>query len=113
MLADLAPSCKLELTSLLPSVGLPKATVRFPFGEVSVLEENENEEEEEVAASSKLSVSGILKGEALNGICSAQYADDTLNLRYAFKVFTSLSRCPCPLTLNNNNNNIISPFVVG
>ncbi|XP_076919226.1 outer envelope pore protein 37, chloroplastic-like [Bidens hawaiensis] len=85
MLADLAPSCKLELTSLLPSVGLPKATVRFPFGEVSVLEENENEEEEEVAAPSKLSVSGILKGEALNGICSAQYADDTLNLRYAFK----------------------------
>lgn len=82
MLADLAPACKLELTSLLPSVGLPKATLRFPFGEVS-LEENEDQEEED--AGPKLSFSGIFKGQVLNGICNAQYRDDNLNLRYSYK----------------------------
>lgn len=80
--ADLAPACKLELTSPFPSVGLPKATLRFPFGEVS-LEENEDLEEED--ASPKLSVSGIFKGQVLNGICNAQFRDDNLNLRYSYK----------------------------
>ncbi|XP_024985972.1 outer envelope pore protein 37, chloroplastic [Cynara cardunculus var. scolymus] len=82
MAADLAPACKLELTSPFPSVGLPKTTLRFPFGEVS-LEENEDLEEED--ASPKLSVSGIFKGQVLNGICNAQYRDDNLNLRYSYK----------------------------
>ncbi|KAK9067248.1 hypothetical protein SSX86_014574 [Deinandra increscens subsp. villosa] len=82
MLADLAPSCKLELTSPLPSVGLPKATLKFPYGEVS-LEETEDQEEEDAAP--KLSYSGILKGQVLNGICNAQFSDDMLNLRYSFK----------------------------
>ncbi|KAI3804197.1 hypothetical protein L1987_25563 [Smallanthus sonchifolius] len=80
MVADLAPSCKLELTSPLPSLGLPKASLKFPFGEVS-LEENVEEED----AAPKLSFSGILKGQVLKGICNAQYRDDTLNLRYSFK----------------------------
>ncbi|XP_071706976.1 outer envelope pore protein 37, chloroplastic [Rutidosis leptorrhynchoides] len=82
MVADLAPACKLELTSPLPSVGLPKATLRFPFGELSV-EENEEEEEGDVVP--KLSLSGIFKGQLLNGICNAQYRDDNLNLRYSYK----------------------------
>lgn len=81
LLADLAPACKLELNSPFPSAGLPKATLRFPFGEVS-LEENEEEEEDAVP---KLSFSGIFKGQLLNGICNAQYRDDNLNLRYSYK----------------------------
>ncbi|KAL8195944.1 hypothetical protein R6Q57_024944 [Mikania cordata] len=82
MVADLAPSCKLELTSPLPSLGLPKATFKFPFGEVS-LEENEGEDVEDAAP--KLLFSGILKGQVLKGVCNAQYKDDALNLRYSFK----------------------------
>lgn len=49
------------------------------------LEENEDHEEEDAAP--KLSVSGIFKGQVLNGICNAQYGDDNLNLRYSYKVF--------------------------
>ncbi|KAI3709397.1 hypothetical protein L2E82_39159 [Cichorium intybus] len=82
MVADLAPAYKLELTSSVPSAGLPKATLRFPFGEVSI-EENEDQEEEE--APPKLAFSGIFKGQVLNGICNAHYRDDTLNLRYSYK----------------------------
>ncbi|CAH1449128.1 unnamed protein product [Lactuca virosa] len=82
MVADLAPSYTLQLTSPLPSAGLPKATLRFPYGEVS-LEENEDHEEEDAAP--KLAVSGIFKGQVLNGICNAQYGDDNLNLRYSYK----------------------------
>ncbi|MFS7925029.1 putative outer envelope pore protein [Helianthus anomalus] len=87
MVADLAPSCKLELTSLLPSVGLPKAALKFPFGEVS-FEENEDQEEEEeveVDAAPKLAFSGILKAQVHKGILNAQYREDMLNLRYSFK----------------------------
>ncbi|KAK1419633.1 hypothetical protein QVD17_28861 [Tagetes erecta] len=85
MVAELAPSCNLTLTSPLPSLGLPKATLKFPFGEVS-LEENEEEEEEDAAATApKLAVSGILKGQLFKGICNAQFRDDNLNLRYSFK----------------------------
>ncbi|KAJ0603403.1 putative outer envelope pore protein [Helianthus annuus] len=87
MVADLAPSCKLELTSLLPSVGLPKAALKFPIGEVS-FEENEDqeeEEEEEVDAAPKLAFSGILKAQVHKGILNAQYREDMLNLRYSFK----------------------------
>ncbi|KAJ0595036.1 putative outer envelope pore protein [Helianthus annuus] len=90
MVADLAPSCKLELTSLLPSVGLPKAALKFPIGEVS-FEENEDqeeEEEEEVDAAPKLAFSGILKAQVHKGILNAQYREDMLNLRYSFKVHT-------------------------
>ncbi|GKC05909.1 outer envelope pore protein 37, chloroplastic [Tanacetum coccineum] len=85
MVADLAPACKLELTSQLPSVvGLPKATLRFPYGEVS-LEEYEDQGEEEEVAAPKLAVSALFKGQLLNGICNAQYMNDNLNLRYAYK----------------------------
>ncbi|XP_010930307.1 outer envelope pore protein 37, chloroplastic isoform X2 [Elaeis guineensis] len=80
MVASLAnPSYKLELSSLVPSVGLPRATIHFPLGEVSV-EEKKTEEVENV-----LSVNGILKSHMLNGVCTALYKDNDLNLRYCYK----------------------------
>ncbi|KAI8537153.1 hypothetical protein RHMOL_Rhmol09G0003600 [Rhododendron molle] len=80
MVADLAgPAYKFELSSALPSIGLPKATFKFPIGEVSF----EEKEEEEVKK--MLSISGIVKGQLLNGVCTAQYQDESLNLRYLYK----------------------------
>lgn len=80
MVASLAdPSYKLELSSSVPSLGLPKTTLQFPNGEIS-LEEKDNEELKKV-----LSVSGILKGQLVNGVCTAMYKDNDLNLRYAYK----------------------------
>nr|XP_019703724.1 outer envelope pore protein 37, chloroplastic-like [Elaeis guineensis] len=80
MVARLAdPSYKLELSSSVPSVGLPRATIHLPFGEVS-LEQKKTEEVEKV-----LSVNGILKGHILNGVCTALYKNNDLNLRYCYK----------------------------
>ncbi|KOM33848.1 hypothetical protein LR48_Vigan01g340400 [Vigna angularis] len=80
MLANFAhPGYSLQLSTPVPSVGLPKATLRFPLGEVSLQEK----EEEEVK--SLLSVSGILKGQFLSGVCSAQYKDEEVKLRYCYK----------------------------
>ncbi|KAL5578614.1 hypothetical protein UlMin_011056 [Ulmus minor] len=73
------PNYALELSSAVPSVGLPKATLKFPFGEVSL----EEREEEEVKKT--LSVNGIVKGNILNGVCTAHYAEEDLKLRYSFK----------------------------
>ncbi|KAF8402423.1 hypothetical protein HHK36_013378 [Tetracentron sinense] len=79
MVASLAdPSYKFELLSAVPSIGLPKATFRFPLGEVSL---EEREEEEKRA----LSINGILKGQVLNGVCTAMYKNEELNLRYLYK----------------------------
>ena len=114
MVANLAdPGYALELSSLIPSVGpvsmilskicvtfsfeqsfevlwcralisflilQPRATLKFPFGEVSLLER----EDEEVKRT--LSINGILKGQILNGVCTAQYRDEDLKLRYIYKV---------------------------
>ncbi|KAK7376382.1 hypothetical protein VNO78_34666 [Psophocarpus tetragonolobus] len=80
MLANVAdPGYSLELSTPVPSVGLPKATFRFPLGEVSLQEKEEEE------AKNLLSVSGILKGQLLNGFGSAQYKDEELKLRYGYK----------------------------
>ncbi|KAL6528201.1 Outer envelope pore protein 37, chloroplastic [Orobanche hederae] len=83
MVADLAgPAYKLELSSaVVPPIGMPRATFKFPLGEIS-LEEKDDEEEEQKKT---LSVSGILKSHVLNGVCTAQYIEEDLNLRYAFK----------------------------
>ncbi|XP_068666221.1 outer envelope pore protein 37, chloroplastic [Aristolochia californica] len=79
MVASLSdPSYKLELASPVPSIGLPRATFRFPNGEVS-LEEKVDE------VKRVLSISGIVKGQLLNGVCTALYKDDDLNLRYSYK----------------------------
>lgn len=64
----------------------PKATFKFPLGEVSLVER----EEEEVKKT--LSISGIAKGQILNGICTAQYEEEDLKLRYCYKVLCS-SHC--------------------
>ncbi|MCD7466715.1 Outer envelope pore protein 37, chloroplastic [Datura stramonium] len=85
MVADLAgPAYKLELSSAVPSIGMPRATLKFPLGEVSV-EEKEEEEEEDVQVKRILSVNGILRGQILNGVCTAKYKDEALDLRYCFK----------------------------
>lgn len=59
----------------------PKATLKFPLGEVSF--ENKVEEEE---VQRMLSISGIVKGQFFNGACTAQYNDGNVNLRYSYKV---------------------------
>ncbi|XP_028782809.1 outer envelope pore protein 37, chloroplastic-like [Neltuma alba] len=80
MVADLAdPGYALELSTAVPTVGLPKATFRCPIGEVS-LQEEEDEEFKRL-----LSVSGIVKGQFFNGIGTAQYRDDEMKLRYSLK----------------------------
>ena len=61
----------------------PKATFKFPLGEVSL----EEKEEEEVKR--MLSINGIIKGHLLNGVCTAQYNDESLKLRYLYKVVFS------------------------
>lgn len=80
MVADLAgPGYKFELSSAVPAIGFPKATLKFPIGEVS-LEEKEEEEVKKM-----LSVNGILQHQILNGVFSAQFRDDDLKLRYLYK----------------------------
>ncbi|MBA0689876.1 hypothetical protein Goari_007582, partial [Gossypium aridum] len=59
---------------------LPRATIRFPMGEVTL------EEREEADVLRTLSVKGILRGQILNGVCSAHYVDEELKLRYIYKV---------------------------
>ncbi|KAJ0093782.1 hypothetical protein Patl1_27018 [Pistacia atlantica] len=80
VVADLAdPGYALQLSSPVPYVGLPRATFKFPIGELS-LEEREEEEEKKI-----LSVSAIAKGQIWNGICTAQYQEEEVKLRYSYK----------------------------
>ncbi|KAF5466157.1 hypothetical protein F2P56_016109 [Juglans regia] len=80
MVANLAdPGYALELSSLIPVVAMPRATLKFPLGEVSV----EEREDEEVKRT--LSINGILKSQILNGVCTAQFRDEDLKLRYSYK----------------------------
>ncbi|KAJ6420408.1 hypothetical protein OIU84_027865 [Salix udensis] len=94
MVADLGdPGYALEISSPVPSVGVgilacglnwgldwPRATLKFPLGEVSL---GEKEEEEEVRRT--LSVSGIVKSQLTYGIFTAQFNDEDLKLRYRYK----------------------------
>ena len=73
------PSYRLEISSLVPYSGLPRATLHFPIGQVSV-EERTNEEDQKM-----LSVYGIAKTDFLDGILTAQYNENDLNLRYCYK----------------------------
>ncbi|XP_022863747.1 outer envelope pore protein 37, chloroplastic-like [Olea europaea var. sylvestris] len=83
VVADLGtPAYKIELSSEIPSVGVPRATLKFPLGEVSFEEREEDEKEEQKRT---LSVNGIVKSHILNGVCTAQYHEENLNLRYAYK----------------------------
>ncbi|KAJ6797572.1 outer envelope pore protein 37, chloroplastic isoform X2 [Iris pallida] len=96
MIASLAPSYKLELSSAVPTIVLLRATLRFPLGEVSVAEK-EDEELKKV-----LSINGILKGQLMNGVYTALYKDNNLNLIYSYKdeeltFIPSLSSCKCTI----------------
>ncbi|EMS53627.1 hypothetical protein TRIUR3_34044 [Triticum urartu] len=73
------PSYRLEISSLVPYSGLPRATLHFPIGQVSV-EERTNEEDQKM-----LSVYGIAKTDFLDGVLTAQYNENDLNLRYCYK----------------------------
>ncbi|MBA0714302.1 hypothetical protein Golax_013284 [Gossypium laxum] len=80
MIANVAdPGYAVEVSSPVPYIGLPKATIRFPTGEVT-LEEREDEE-----VPRKLLINGILKGPILNGVGAAHYTDEELRLRYSYK----------------------------
>jgi len=61
----------------------PRATLKFPLGEISLQEKDEEEEEKQKRT---LSVNGILKRQVMNGVCTALYTDEELRLRYAYKV---------------------------
>lgn len=63
----------------------PRATLKFPLGEISLQEKDEAEEEKNNRV---LSVNGILKRQVMNGVCTALYTDEELRLRYAYKVLT-------------------------
>ncbi|XP_020680149.1 outer envelope pore protein 37, chloroplastic isoform X1 [Dendrobium catenatum] len=86
------PSVKLELSSSVPSNGLPRAALQFPYGEIA-LEQRENVEEK-IEGKKILSVDGILKSPMLNGIGTVVYNGNDLNLRYIYKD-TKLSFIPC------------------
>ncbi|XP_050372321.1 outer envelope pore protein 37, chloroplastic [Argentina anserina] len=74
------PGYALQLSSTFPSAGLPKATLKFPLGEVSFVEK---EEEEQINRA--YSMSGTVKGQIFNGLGTAYFAEDDIKLRYSFK----------------------------
>ncbi|KFK37218.1 hypothetical protein AALP_AA4G229100 [Arabis alpina] len=78
------PGYSLELASPVP-IGYPRATLKFPLGEISVQEKDEAEEEEVEKKNRVLSVNGILKRKIMSGVCSALYTDEELRLKYAYK----------------------------
>lgn len=62
----------------------PRATLHFPIGQVSV-EERRNEADEKM-----LSLYGIAKSDFLDGILTAQYSENDINLRYCYKVIFTI-----------------------
>ncbi|CAL5097806.1 unnamed protein product [Urochloa decumbens] len=78
--ADLGDSpCKIELSSMVPPNGLPRATFFFPKGEVSIKEKILDEGDR------ILSVNGLVKSHVLNGACTAVYNDNAMNIKYRYK----------------------------
>ncbi|CAL4911113.1 unnamed protein product [Urochloa decumbens] len=71
--------CKIELSSMVPPNGLPKATFFFPKGEVSIKEKILDEGDR------ILSVNGLVKSHVLNGACTAVYNDNAMNIKYRYK----------------------------
>lgn len=62
----------------------PRATFKFPLGEISLEEKDEEEEQQKRA----LSLNGIVKSHILNGVYTARFSDENLDLRYAYKVIS-------------------------
>ncbi|OEL38758.1 Outer envelope pore protein 37, chloroplastic [Dichanthelium oligosanthes] len=71
--------CKIELSSMVPPNGPPRATFFFPNGEVSIKEKILDESDR------ILSVNGLVKSRVLNGVCTAVYNDDAMNIKYRYK----------------------------
>ncbi|EES15850.1 hypothetical protein BDA96_08G083600 [Sorghum bicolor] len=71
--------CKIELSSLVPPNALPRATFFFPNGEVSIKEKILDEGDR------ILSVNGLVKSHVLNGLCTAVYNDNAMNIKYRYK----------------------------
>lgn len=63
----------------------PSALVKFPNGEISIEEKDDGEEEQ---PKKTFSVNGVFKTHVLDGICTANYRDENLSLRYSYKVFS-------------------------
>ncbi|GMI76505.1 chloroplast outer envelope protein 37, ARABIDOPSIS CHLOROPLAST OUTER ENVELOPE PROTEIN 37 [Hibiscus trionum] len=74
-LAD--PSYVVEVLAPIPDISLPKATFRFPVGEVSLAREGDDVP--------KFSLNGIVKGPIWKGVGTARYSDEELKLRYSYK----------------------------
>ncbi|CAI8616474.1 unnamed protein product [Vicia faba] len=77
------PGYALQLSTLLPSTRLPKATFKFPQGEISLQEKEKEKEEQQVQYS--LSVTGTLQSQFFKGLCTAHYKDEEFKLRYRYK----------------------------
>jgi len=71
--------CKIELSSLVPPSGPPRATFFFPKGEVSIKEKILDEGDR------ILSVNGLVKSHVLNGVCTAAYSDNAMKIKYRYK----------------------------
>uniref|UniRef100_A0A0E0MKT5 Outer envelope pore protein 37, chloroplastic n=1 Tax=Oryza punctata TaxID=4537 RepID=A0A0E0MKT5_ORYPU len=71
--------CKIELSSMVPPDGLPRTTFIFPNGEVSVKQKYLDEGDR------ILSVNGIVRSHVLNGVCTALYSDNEMNIKYRYK----------------------------
>ncbi|BAF29445.1 outer envelope pore protein 37, chloroplastic isoform X2 [Oryza sativa Japonica Group] len=71
--------CKIELSSVVPPDGLPRTTFIFPNGEVSVKQKYLDEGDR------ILSVNGIVRSHVLNGVCTALYSDNEMNIKYRYK----------------------------
>lgn len=79
LLTSLADSrYKAELSCDVPSIGLPRAVVTFPIGEVKL--EDEIQDQRRV-----LSINGFVAGNLMKGLCLAEYNDKNLNLKYKYK----------------------------
>lgn len=75
-LAD--PRYRAELSCDVPSIGLPRAVITFPNGEVKL--EDEIQDQRRV-----LSINGFVAGKFMNGLCMAGYNDNNVNLKYKYK----------------------------
>ncbi|ONM32586.1 Outer envelope pore protein 37 chloroplastic [Zea mays] len=71
--------CKIELSSLVPPNGPPRATFFFPNGEVSIKEKILDERDR------ILSVNGLVKSRVLHGVCTAVYNDNVMSIKYRYK----------------------------
>lgn len=69
---------KAEVSYDVPSTRLPRASLAFPGGEVKLVDEVQEEGQ-------GYSVHALLAKNLMNGLCSAEYKGESLNLKYAYK----------------------------